>query len=199
MADGWEERLDAQSALTAPPPWVRRTTRWVTAVELGIGVVATVLILGLVLVQAGQRYLPVDGWSWTGELARFCLVWLTFAVAGVLVTTDSHIAIEMVDSIRNPWVVRGFRVVACLVVALVGAGLAVEAWALTFDQPPIKSPAMGMPMSWFYVPILLGSVSTAVRGVLAAVTFAVVGVPERDDEEPGGPWPSSRTGEVPPV
>ena len=180
--------MDARSTLTAPPPWVRRTTRWVTGVELGLGAVATVLIFVLVLAQAGQRYLPVEGWSWTGELARFCLVWLTFAVAGVLVTTDSHIAIEMVDSIRNPLVVRAIRVVACLVVALIGAGLAVEAWALTFDQPPIKSPAMRMPMSWFYVPILLGSVSTAVRGLLAAVTFAVVGVPERDDEAEGGPW-----------
>jgi hypothetical protein len=58
---------------------------------------------------------------------------------------------------------------------------------------------MRMPMSWFYVPILLGSVSTAVRGLLAAVTFAVVGVPERDElpdgGAEGGPW----AGKVPPA
>ena len=47
--------------------------------------------------QAAQRYLPIDGWPWSGELARFCLVWLTFVLAGVLVTTDSHISIEMID------------------------------------------------------------------------------------------------------
>jgi TRAP-type C4-dicarboxylate transport system permease small subunit len=164
-------------------------TRWVTGLELAVGVAATVLILLLVLVQAGQRYLPVEGWAWTGELARFCLVWLTFAVAGVLVTTDSHIAIEMVDAIRNPVVVRVVRVVACLVVALIGGALAVEAWALTFDQPPIKSPAMRMPMSWLYAPLLLGFVSTVVRALLAALTYAVVGVPERDpgDDVPPAP------------
>ena len=69
-----------------PPRWLSRTVRGVTAVELGIGVAALLLIFFLVLVQAAQRYLPVDGWSWTGELARFALVWLTFVVAGVLVT-----------------------------------------------------------------------------------------------------------------
>ena len=68
--------------------------------ELTIGVAALVLIFGLVLVQAAQRYLPIDGWPWSGELARFCLVWLTFVLAGVLVTNDSHISIEMIDSSR---------------------------------------------------------------------------------------------------
>ena len=173
--------MDARRALTEPPPWVARTARWITGLELAVGVAATVAILVLVLVQAGQRYLPVDGWSWTGELARFCLVWLTFTLAGVLVTSDSHIAIEMVDGIRNPLVVRVVRVVACLVVAFTGALLLREAWALTFDQPPIKSPAMGMPMTWLYAPLILGFASTTVRALLAAVTFAVVGVPDRDE------------------
>ena len=60
------------------------------------------LIFFLVLIQALQRYLPIDGWSWTGELARFSLVWLTFVVAGVLVSSDSHISIEMIDAVRSP-------------------------------------------------------------------------------------------------
>jgi TRAP-type C4-dicarboxylate transport system permease small subunit len=173
-----------RTTLETPPAWLRTAIRWVTGAELAVGVVATVLILVLVLVQAGQRYLPFEGWSWTGELARFCLVWLTFAVAGVLVTTDSHIAIETVDAIRNPVVVRVVRVVACLVVALIGAALAVEAWVLAFDQPPIRSPALRMPMAWLYVPLLVGFLSTTVRALVAALRFAVLGVPERDDELP---------------
>ena len=192
--------MDLRSTLTEPPPRLRSAVRWVTALELAVGVVATVLIFFLVLVQAGQRYLPFEGWSWTGELARFCLVWLTFAVAGVLVTTDSHIAIEIVDGIRNPLVLRVVRVVACLVVAAIGAGLAVEAWVLTFDQPPIKSPAMRMPMSWLYAPLLLGFASTTVRALLAALTFAVVGVPDDDeDQAPGGTPGVPGTPEVPPA
>ena len=60
-----------------------------------MGVACILLIFGLVLLQAAQRYLPIDGWPWTGELARFGLVWLTFVVAGVLVTRTPTSRIEM--------------------------------------------------------------------------------------------------------
>jgi TRAP-type C4-dicarboxylate transport system permease small subunit len=150
----------------------------VTSVELAIGATALLLIFFLVLVQAAQRYLPVDGWSWTGELARFSLVWLTFVVAGVLVSSDSHIAIEMVDGIGSASVRRWVRVISCLVVAAVGVGLTGEAWNLVHTQGVLRSPAMGMPMSWLYAISLLGFVSTVVRALVAAARFAVLGVPE---------------------
>ena len=166
--------------LAEPPAPLRRALRVVTAAELTLGAAALLLIFFLVLVQAAQRYLPVDGWSWTGELARFCLVWLTFVVAGVLVTSDSHISLEMVDAVRNPLVRRVVRVVSCLVVAAVGVGLTAEAWALTESQAILKSPAMRMPMSWLYAISMIGFVSTVVRALVAAVRYAVLGVPEPD-------------------
>jgi TRAP-type C4-dicarboxylate transport system permease small subunit len=150
----------------------------VTAVELALGVAALLLIFSLVLLQAAQRYLPIDGFSWTGELARFSLVWLTFVVAGVLVSTDSHIAIEMVDMVRSEPVRRVVRVISCLIVAAVGVGLTGEAVSLVEAQGVVKSPAMGMPMSWLYGISMIGFVSTTVR----AVVYAVLGVPEHDLE-----------------
>ena len=163
---------------TDPPAWLSRSVRVVTAIELAIGALALLLIFFLVLVQAAQRYLPIDGWSWTGELARFSLVWLTFVVAGVLVTSGSHISIEMVDAVRNPMIRRIVRVISCLVVAAIGVGLTAEAWSLTLDQGVLKSPAMRMPMSWLYGISLIGFVSTTIRATVAAVQFAVVGAPE---------------------
>ncbi|MBB3674711.1 TRAP transporter small permease [Modestobacter versicolor] len=149
----------------------------VTAIEIGLAAAATVLMFLLVLAQAGQRYLPIDGWPWTGELARFCLVWLAFVVTGVLVTTDGHIALEVVDLVKNPLVVRAVRVFACLVVAAIGAGFAVEAFELMQSQARLKSPSLRMPMPWLYVLPLIGFVSTAVRGLVAAGVIAVRGVP----------------------
>ncbi len=176
-----------KSFFDAPPRWASRTVRVLTAIELAIGIAALLLIFFLVLAQAAQRYLPFDGWPWTGELARFCLVWLTFVVAGVLVTSDSHIAIEMVDAIDNEVVRRIVRVISCVVVAAIGAALTAEAWSLTMDQGIIKSPAMRMPMSWLYAISLVGFVSTTLRAAFAAVQYAVVGVPQdrtRDMEAP---------------
>lgn len=166
-----------------PPRWLARTVRVLTGIELTIGVGALLVILFLVLVQAVQRYLPFAGWSWTGELARFCLVWLTFVVAGVLVSRDQHIAIEAIDSVRNPLVVRSVRVFSCLVVAAIGVGLSVEAWTLVGEQAILRSPAMGLPMAWFYAISLIGFVSMTLRALVAAVRFVVLGVPPADRDE----------------
>jgi TRAP-type transport system small permease protein len=168
---------DGRSGRRAPA-WLTRTGRVLTFVELTIVVAALLLIFGLVLVQAGQRYLPIDGWPWSGELARFCLVWLTFVLAGVLVTTDSHISIEMIDLVPGALLRRVVRVVSCLIVALIGVGLCAEAWELVQTQALLKSPAMRMPMSWLYGISLIGFVSVVVRSLIAAVLYAVHGVPE---------------------
>jgi TRAP-type C4-dicarboxylate transport system permease small subunit len=172
--------VDAQSLFTSPPGWLARLTRWITRLELALGAVALLLIFFLVLVQALQRHLPFDGWPWTGELATFSLVWLTFVVAGVLVTKDAHIAIEMVDAVPSPALRRVTRVVSCLIVAAVGVWLTVEAWTLTEEQGVLKSPALRMPMSWLYGICLLGVVSVVVRAVVAAARYAIVGVPDRE-------------------
>jgi len=155
-----------------------RVGRVLTAIELTIAVAALLLIFGLVLLQAGQRYLPIDGWPWTGELARFCLVWLTFVTAGVLVTNDSHISIEMIDLVPGALLRRVVRVLSCLIVALVGVGLCAEAWELMQTQGILKSPALRMPMSWLYGISLVGFVSVVVRSLIAALQYAVLGVPE---------------------
>jgi TRAP-type C4-dicarboxylate transport system permease small subunit len=104
---------------------------------------------------------------------------LTFVVAGVLVTQDSHISIEMVDSISSPLVRRIVRVFSCLVVAAVGFGLTAEAWELTTTQDMLKSPAMQMPMSWLYAISMIGFVSTTIRALVGAAQYAVLGAPEQ--------------------
>ena len=171
--------MSLRSLFTDPPRWLARIIKVVTSIELAIGSAALLLIFFLVLIQAGQRYLPFEGWSWTGELARYSLVWLTFVVAGVLVSSDSHIAIEMVDTIGNPLLRRCVRVFSCLVVAAVGVGLTAEAWSLVGSQGILKSPSMRMPMSWLYAISMIGFVSTVVRALVAAARFAVLGAPQQ--------------------
>ena len=167
--------------MTAPhdPPtrWWSRPVRVITAIEIGLAATATVVMFLCVLLQAAQRYLPFDGFTWTGELARFCLVWLTFVMAGVLVTAEGHISLEVIDLVENPLVLRFVRVFACLVVALVGAGFAVEAYDLMVSTGRLLSPSLRLPMSWFYALPLLGFVSTAIRATVGAVRFALHGVP----------------------
>ena len=64
-----------ESSRPAEPPAspLRRLVHVVTVVEIGIAGLATAMIFVLILLQAAQRYLPIDGWTWTGELARYGL------------------------------------------------------------------------------------------------------------------------------
>lgn len=165
---------------------LRRIARFVTGIELTIGGVAVVLILVLVFYQALQRYLPFESIAWTGELARFALLWATFAAMGVLVTTHGHIALELVDSLRSPMAVRTIQVISLVIVAAVGVGLSLEAWALVQTQGIVKSPVLRVPMSWVYIPVLIGTISTAVRAVITAADIALHGpiVADVDEDQP---------------
>ena len=160
---------------------VTRSLRVLSRVELTIGIVSMVAILVLVFYQALQRYLPLGQVAWTGEISRFSMVWLTFAVMGWLVTARSHIALEVADTLPSPALVRAVQVFALVVVAAVGVGIALEAYALVDTQGIIKSPVLRIPMSWVYVPVLFGAVSTALRAAIAAVDVAVNGPADSED------------------
>lgn len=152
-----------------------RASRLITRIEIGIGAVLLLLIFALMTVQAAQRHLPMDSLAWTGEVSRFSLAWLTFLVAGVLITERGHITLEVLDTVPNPHVVRGVQVFAMLVVAATSAILISEAWSLVETQGIMRSPVLGMPMSWVYAPLLLGMISTFLRALVSAVDIAVHG------------------------
>lgn len=175
--------------MTEAPPGrprtaLRRVVRIITAIELTIGALSLLAILALVFFQAVQRYLPIDSIAWTGEIARFSLVWLTFSAIGLLVTLRGHIALEVVDAFKNQMLVRIIQSFALVVVAATGAGLALEAASLVSTQGMLRSPVLRLPMSWVYVPVLVGAISTAIRAAVAAVDIAVHGpvfAPTEDD------------------
>lgn len=162
---------------------LRRTAGILTRIEIGIGSAAVLVILVLVFYQALQRYLPIDSIAWTGELSRFGLLWATFATMGVLITTNGHIALELSDSLRSPMAVRIIQVFALVIVTIVGAGLTAEAWELVRTQGIVKSPVLRMPMSWVYIPVLIGAISTVIRSIVAAITIAVHGPQIRTEDE----------------
>lgn len=166
---------------TADPPPRRepRVLRWLSVFELAVGCLALAMILVLVLIQAVQRYLPIGGWPWTGELARFCLAWFTFAMLGYLAGQGRHITVEAIDSLKWKGLVRAVRVFSHIAVAVIALGFAVACYDLVGNDTGQVSPALGLPLIWLYVIPLAGFASTAVRSV------AAIFLPEPADR--GGP------------
>lgn len=154
-----------------------------TAIEIVIGSLAILTILVLVFTQAAQRYTPFEGFAWTGELAKFSMIWLSFSVIGVLITTRGHIALEVVDTFKNPMIVRVVQALALLIVAVIGLGLTMEAWGLVSTQAIIKSPVLRVPMSLVYIPVLVGVISLTIRSLIAALDIAIHGPKLSDYDE----------------
>ncbi|WP_403023249.1 TRAP transporter small permease [Salinibacterium sp. GXW1014] len=154
-----------------------------TAIEIVIGSIAILAILVLVFTQAAQRHTPFEGFAWTGELGKFSMIWLSFSVIGVLITTRGHIALEVVDTLKNPMVVRVVQTLALVIVAIVGFGLAMEAWGLVSTQSIIKSPVLRLPMSLVYIPVLVGVISLTIRSLVAALDVAINGPKLSDYDE----------------
>lgn len=152
-----------------PPPGRRpgRVLRALSFAEVATAGLLLALIGGLMLLQAVQRHLPGGGWVWTGELARFAFVWLTFAMAGHLMARDGHVALKVIDIVAGPRLLRAVGAFANATVAIVCLNLLYEAWVLVTSGDAQTSPALGMPMRLFYVVPLIGLALTAVRAVVA--------------------------------
>ncbi|MEU3019888.1 MULTISPECIES: TRAP transporter small permease subunit [unclassified Nocardiopsis] len=150
---------------TGPPSPARRVVRCLERAELAVGALLLTLVFALMLVQATQRHLPVAGWVWTGELARFGLVWLTFSLVGYLVGRDEHITLKLVDHVARGRVLRGVWVLANVVVAAVSFGFVLEAASLVFGGSPQSTPALDIPLSWTYVIPMIGLSLAALRAL----------------------------------
>ena len=134
--------------------------------EQAIGTVLVVTILFLVLTQVAQRYIPGQGWPWTGEIARYSMVWLTFVMAGYLVAHDRHIAIHLVD-----FVLRGRGL--AFVKVLVNVTILVTCLAMTYATYDLIDKDIGqvtaaaeMPLRLVNIPVLVGFTLSALRAVL---------------------------------
>lgn len=161
--------------------WTVGTHRLLERVEQAVGAVLVTFLGVLVLLQVAQRYLPVETWVWTGELARYCLVWLTFLLAGHLTGRGDHIALEIADyALRGralTVVIRG----ADALVAIIAVGFTVDAANLIVTSTGRSSPAMGIPLAWLYVAVLAGFAATALRAGWAAVVGRPARSPEPDE------------------
>ncbi len=158
---------DSNPELLVGPPLMRRMLRYLGIVEQTVGSALIVMILVLVLVQVAQRYLPGEGWPWTGEVARLGLVWCTFALIGYLVARDRHIAIHVVDLVLPARVLAVVKVFDHFVVGATCLAMVYATYTLIADDIGQRTPAAQIPLAWIYVVPLVGFLLAALRSGLA--------------------------------
>ncbi len=138
-------------------------------IEQAIGTLLLVAILFLVLTQVAQRYIPGQGWPWTGEVARYSMVWVAFVLSGYLVAHDRHIAIHLVDYVLSG---RGLALIKLLVNAVILVtclGMMYATYDLIASDIGQVTAAAELPLKWVNVPVLIGFALSATRAALAIV------------------------------
>ena len=140
-----------------------------------------VLLVGVVVLGVLDRFILGLGLTWTEELARFLLVWLSMVAAIVAMRRSAHFRIEILTAKLGPGYLKGVALICiliCLVIAWSGLQL-----ALKFHTQ--ISPALGLPMSAVYAAIPVAFLGMAISLALD------MGAPRgADDERIGG---TSRT------
>jgi TRAP-type C4-dicarboxylate transport system permease small subunit len=167
-----------------------RVHRLVEVAERAVGALLVGVVLVAVVLQAAARYLPVSGWVWTGELARYALVWLTFALAGYLTGRGEHIGLEIVDYLARGRLLTLVRRFADAVVAAIAAAFTVDAWNLVAASTDRVSPVLGIPLRWLYLVAVAGFALTTIRAGWAALYGRPTATPDdgwdgRPAEPPG--------------
>jgi len=115
--------------------------------------------MGILLVdvcwQVFSRYVLQNPSSFTDELARFLLIWLTLFGAAFLVGQKEHLAIEILSNKLNPKIQAILMNSSVLVFAfsvMVVGGLILVSTILELEQ---RSPNLQIPMGYVYLAIPL--------------------------------------------
>ncbi|MEV0394465.1 TRAP transporter small permease [Polymorphospora rubra] len=181
-ADATPTAGDAPGSGGGPPAW-HRISGWIDRTERFLGATFLALVLLLVLVQVLQRITVGSGWAWTGEIAKYGMVWSTFILAGHLLRRGLHLRLEVIDRWLGP---RSERLVTRLtdaLVALICIGLTWAGYGLVTAPFVGAAPASGLSLRIVYLISVVGLGLTA----LAATGQALFGRPGDDRRAKSGP------------
>jgi TRAP-type transport system small permease protein len=145
----------AAEAPRAPdsPDYLERTSRpYRVVMHLERAVCATLLAATFVVIflQVVTRYVFDSPLPWTEELARYLLVWLTFAAAGYVTARRLHISVDLFIAKLGKRLVLVVDTFALLVVLAVAGAMAIAAFDAA-QSATTHAPATGLPVSVLYL------------------------------------------------
>ncbi len=149
-------------------------------IEQVVGGLFLLLILILVLGQVAQRY--VHGtWPWTGELARYSLVWATFLMAGYLIAyAPHHIAIHVIDYVAKGRWLDAVKLFVNVVVLLTTVAMIYGSYTLIADDIGQVTAAGQIPLRYVNMVPLVGLILIVLRVILGIVVRDVPALLGRD-------------------
>ena len=117
------------------------------------------IMCGATLAGVFARYVLNDAISWSEEVARYAMIWMSFLGGGLVFRYSGHIAIDiLVKSLPAGLVRKTIIGLAHLVVVTFLAMLAWYGWTLMMRGNYMTTAALRIPMSLPYAAIPVGAV-----------------------------------------
>lgn len=130
---------------------------WINRLEEYVCVALLVLMSVVVLTQVASRYVFAIPLSWTEELARYSLVWLTFIAGAMCIRSNSHFVIDLLLC-KLPITPRILMQVAILLSMGAFAGVMLYTGIVILPIIDMQiSPALRISMGYIYLAIPIGS------------------------------------------
>jgi len=122
-------------------------------IDLGLeGIVAAIMAVICIVVFLGVvfRYVLFSPLTWTEEVARLCLVWITFLGTYLAYRRKLHISIEVIRVRLSAPVQHGIHVVVTILVAVLMGTLAIQGTRYSYAFLGSQTPLLGIPLGVVY-------------------------------------------------
>ena len=119
----------------------------------------------ITVIQVVARYGFNNSLFWAEEVVIYSIICMSFLAASLGVRRGAHITMDLLNAIGSPAVNRILLIVASLLgiaFALSIAWLGAELFVNTLQRNQL-TPALRLPMAWFYLPIPVAGVLMTIR------------------------------------
>lgn len=167
----------AKGACTGGSAFVSKLVRWMVAGEQALAALFLFVILATMGAQVFARYFFGAPFSWSEEVARLALIWMTFIAAAFVMAEGRHITVDVVSERLS---LRGRVLLECLSHAIVAATcllLLIGGLRFVWYVGKVGSPSLGIPMSYWYGAVELGLLLMAIHAILNLIQVLLSGRP----------------------
>lgn len=147
----------------------------IKGLELAVILVTGILVIDVVL-GVFTRYVLDDQISWTEELARMLLIWVSLLGASVAFIRKSHLGVDyFVNKLNERWRTIGQILVYLLVaifscIVLIYGGYSLVSSALKYSQP---TPALNIEMGYVYIAVPISGIFITIFSIETIIELIV--------------------------
>lgn len=144
---------------------VSRLSHWLNrSSELICSCILLIMVI-VVTLQVICRYLLGAALTWSEELARYFLIWLTFLGAGIAMKRGAHMGLQILEGALSQKVQRLTKMFSVLCISSFLGIAAFEGFQLALFNLKQHSPAIGLSMGTVYLAIPIGALIMLVHTV----------------------------------